>query len=138
MKQIWKYDGSTETHLTMVEVADDHVLGSDELATLPVNFLTPAKLVNGVLTSATQAESDNAAEQYRKDNGITVTPQPTSTQQSITMLSKQIADTNEQLQNYQSTVQSQNKMIAQLTSEVATLKQSLTKPETSTAEGADK
>ena len=138
--EIWKYNESTETHLELIEVPDDHMLTSDELKVLPAGFLTPAKLVNGVLTSATQAESDDAAEEYRKNNDITTTPQPTSTQQSITMLSKQIANTNEQLQNYQSTVQSQNKMIAQLTSEVATLKQALAKPETSTTttEGDDK
>ena len=123
-----------------IEVPDDHMLTSDELKVLPAGFLTPAKLVNGVLTSATQTESDDAVEEYRKNNDITTTPQPTSTQQSITMLSKQIADTNQTLQTYQTTVESQSKMIAQLTSEVATLKQALDKPETSTAttEGADK
>ena len=137
--QIWKYNEATETHLELIEVPDDHMLTSDELKVLPAGFLTPAKLVNSVLTSATQTESDGAVEEYRKNNDITTTPQPTSTQQSITMLSKQIADTNEQLQNYQSTVQSQNKMIAQLPSEVATFKQALAKPETSTTtEGADK
>ena len=132
--EIWKYNESTETHLELIEVPDDHMLTSDELKVLPAGFLTPAKLVNGVLTSATQTESDDAVEEYRKNNDIT------TTQQSITMLSKQIADTNQTLQTYQTTVESQSKMIAQLTSEVATLKQALDKPETSTAttEGADK
>lgn len=138
--QIWKYNEATETHLELIEVPDDHMLTSDELKALPAGFLTPAKLVNGVLTSATQTESDDAVEEYRKNNDITTTPQPTSTQQSITMLSKQIADTNQTLQTYQTTVELQNKMIAQLTSEVATLKQALSKSATSTAttEGADK
>ena len=64
---IWKYDENNKiTHLNMIEVPNDHQLSSDELKTLPDDFLTPAKLVNGVLTSATQEESDKAAEDYRK------------------------------------------------------------------------
>lgn len=139
--EIWKYNESTETHLELIEVPDDHMLTSDELKVLPAGFLTPAKLVNGVLTSATQAESDDAVEEYRKNNDITTTPQPTLTQQSITMLSMQIANTNQTLQAYDSMIQSQNKLIGQLMTEVEALK-STNKPAESvsatTTEGAGK
>ena len=139
--EIWKYNESTETHLELIEVPDDHMLTSDELKVLPAGFLTPAKLVNGVLTSATQTESDDAVEEYRKNNDITTTPQPTSTQQSITMLSMQIANTNQTLQAYDSMIQSQNKLIGQLMTEVEALK-STNKPAESvsatTTEGAEK
>lgn len=136
--QIWKYDESTETHLKLIEVPDDHMLTSDELKVLPAGFLTPAKLVNGVLTSATQTESDDAVEEYRKNNDITTTPQPTSTQQSITMLSMQIANTNQTLQAYDSMIQSQNKLIGQLMTEVEALKKTNKSAESvsATTEGA--
>lgn len=59
VKNIFEYDESTATHLTMISVTDDHVLADDELETLPEGFLTPAKLVNGKIVSSTQAESDD-------------------------------------------------------------------------------
>lgn len=112
---IWKYDENNKiTHLNMIEVPNDHQLSSDELKTLPDDFLTPAKLVNGVLTSATQEESDKAAEDYRKDNDISLTATPTQAQQSIAMLSTQVAQLGTQIQALQSIVQSQNQTIQKL------------------------
>lgn len=108
---IWKYDENNKiTHLNMIEVPNDHQLSSDELKTLPDDFLTPAKLVNGVLTSATQEESDKAAEDYRKDNDISLTATPTQAQQSIAM----VAQLGTQIQALQSIVQSQNQTIQKL------------------------
>ena len=105
---IWKYDESNQdTHLSMVEVSDDHVLSGDELKELPADFLTPAKLVNGVLTSATQTESDTAASDYRKDNSISTDPQPT-----MTMLNLQIAKLSQQVSGLTSLVQAQQQEIA--------------------------
>lgn len=110
---IWKYDESNQdTHLSMIEVSDDHVLSGDELKELPADFLTPAKLVNGVLTSATQTESDTAVSDYRKDNSISTDPQPTMTQQSIAMLNLQIAKLSQQVSGLTSLVQAQQQKIA--------------------------
>lgn len=111
--QIWKYDeNNLSTHLSLVEVPDNHILSKDELKELPAGFLTPAKLVNGVLTSATQTESDDAVEEYRKNNDITTTPQPTMTQQSIAMLNLQIAKLSQQVSGLTSLVQAQQQEIA--------------------------
>lgn len=95
----------------MVEVSDDHVLSGDELKELPADFLTPAKLVNGVLTSASEEESNQAAQDYLKKNGIKI-DNSVSTQQQIALLSTQIA----------TQAQAQNKANALLLSEVAQLK----------------
>lgn len=119
--QIWKYDESNQiTHLNMITVPNDHQLSSDELKTLPDGFLTPAKLVNGVLMSATQEESDNDAKVYRKDNDISLTATPTQAQQSIAMLSTQVAQLGTQVQALQSIVQSQNQTIQKLMSSNST------------------
>lgn len=60
--QIWKYDETNSvTHLKLVECDDKHVLQSDELLTLPEDFMTPAKLVNGKLVSASEQESAASA-----------------------------------------------------------------------------
>ena len=109
---IWKYDEDNQnTHLSMIEVPDDHVLSSDELKEIPTSFLTPAKLVNGVLTSASEEESNQAAQDYLKKNGIKI-DNSVSTQQQIALLSTQIA----------TQAQAQNKANALLLSEVAQLK----------------
>lgn len=109
---IWKYDESNQdTHLSMIEVPDDHVLSGDELKELPADFLTPAKLVNGVLTSASEEESNQAAQDYLKKNGIKI-DNSVSTQQQIALLSTQIA----------TQAQAQNKANALLLSEIAQLK----------------
>jgi len=109
---IWKYDEDNQnTHLSMIEVPDDHVLSSDELKEIPTGFLTPAKLVNGVLTSASEEESNQAAQDYLKKNGIKI-DNSVSTQQQIALLSTQIA----------TQAQAQNKANALLLSEVAQLK----------------
>ncbi|WP_282458325.1 hypothetical protein [Ligilactobacillus aviarius] len=109
---IWKYDeGNQNTHLSMIEVPDNHVLGSDELKEIPTGFLTPAKLVNGVLTSASEEESNQAAQDYLKKNGIKI-DNSVSAQQQIALLSTQIA----------TQAQAQNKANALLLSEIAQLK----------------
>lgn len=109
---IWKYDEDNQnTHLSMIEVPDDHVLSSDELKEIPTSFLTPAKLVNGVLTSASEEESNQAAQDYLKKNGIKI-DNSVSTQQQIALLSTQIA----------TQAQAQNKANALLLSEIAQLK----------------
>ena len=109
---IWKYDEDNQnTHLSMIEVPDDHVLSSDELKEIPTSFLTPAKLVNGVLTSASEEESNQAAQDYLKKNGINI-DNSVSTQQQIALLSTQIA----------TQAQAQNKANALLLSEIAQLK----------------
>lgn len=60
--QVWKYDETnTATHLTLIECDDSHVVQPDELLTLPANFMTPAKLVNGRLVSASEEESNASA-----------------------------------------------------------------------------
>ena len=109
---IWKYDEDNQnTHLSMIEVPDDHVLSSEELKEIPTSFLTPAKLVNGVLTSASEEESNQAAQDYLKKNGIKI-DNSVSTQQQIALLSTQIA----------TQAQAQNKANALLLSEIAQLK----------------
>lgn len=109
---IWKYDEDNQnTHLSMIEVPDDHVLSSDELKEIPTSFLTPAKLVNGVLTSASEEESNQAAQDYLKKNGIKI-DNSVSTQQQIALLSTQIA----------TQAQAQNKANALLLSEIVQLK----------------
>lgn len=112
MKWIFKYDETnSSTHLSMIEVPDNHILTSDELEELPVGFLTPAKLVNGVLTSASEEESNQAAQEYLKKNGIKI-DNSVSAQQQIALLSTQLA----------TQAQAQNKANALFLSEIAQLK----------------
>lgn len=121
---IWKYDeNNQDTHLSMIEVPDDHTLKSDELKELPVGFLTPAKLVNGVLTSASEEESNQAAQEYLEKNGIKI-DDSVSAQQQIALLSTQLA----------TQAQAQNKANALFLSEIAQLKAQI--QETSTNKGA--
>lgn len=83
--KIFKYDESTSTKLTQIEVDDSHVLADDELATLPNDFYTPAKLVNGKLVGSTLEESNAFY-------GVTeYETKPSATQQQLAMMNMQIA-----------------------------------------------
>lgn len=83
--QVWKYDESNEaTHLKLVEYDDKHVLQPDELMTLPEGFMTPAKLVDGKLVSASEEESNASA------SGI-VKPVPSADQSNISLLMARVA-----------------------------------------------
>lgn len=94
MKYIFKYNESVSTRLESIPVEDNHVLQPDELETLPADFLTPAKLVNGKIVSATKEESDETAKNYLKEHGYDVDDQPTEIQQQMIGLSKQIIALN--------------------------------------------
>lgn len=84
--KIWKYDENNKlTHLSMIEVDNNHELLPDELKTIPVGFLTPAKLVNGVLTSASEEESSASV----SDNVIPITP--SAEQANISILMAKVA-----------------------------------------------
>lgn len=84
--KIWKYDENNQvTHLKMIDVDDNHKLETDELLTLPNDFLTPAKLVNGALVSAS-AEESNAS------TANVVKPVPSADQQSISLLMSKVAN----------------------------------------------
>lgn len=84
--KIWKYDENNQvTHLKMIDVDDNHKLETDELSTLPNDFLTPAKLVNGALVSA-------SAEESKASTVNVVKPVPSADQQSISLLMSKVAN----------------------------------------------
>ena len=86
---IYYNEKSTLTHLSTKEVDDNYTLKPGETFELPSGFLTPAKLVNGVLTSASVEESNQVAKEYLKENGLD--SDSVSAQQQIALLSTQIA-----------------------------------------------
>lgn len=92
MMKIWKYDDSNKlTHLSMVEVDNNHELLPDELKTIPVGFLTPAKLVNGVLTSASEKESSASV------SADVIPVKPSADQLIQSNLIKEVADLKKQV-----------------------------------------
>ena len=107
---IYYNEKSTLTHLSTKEVDDNYTLKPGETFELPSGFLTPAKLVNGVLTSASVEESNQVAKEYLKENGLD--SDSVSAQQQIALLSTQIA----------TQAQAQNKANALFLSEIAQLK----------------
>lgn len=122
MKTVIFYDESNAlTHIGIKQVKADYVLQAGELWELPSGFLTPAKLVNGVLTSATKEESQQASEDYLKAHPELNQNQGTSQSQQITMLTKMLAQsqvtsmqTQRQVQALQMMVMAQNKQIMTL------------------------
>lgn len=118
---IYYNENSTLTHLSTKPVKDDYVLQAGEVWELPSGFLTPAKLVNGVLTSATEEESKKASEAYLKAHHELNQNQGTSQSQQIAMLTKMLAQsqvtsmqTQNQVKALQAMVMSQNKQIMKL------------------------
>lgn len=110
--QIFRYKANSPTGFEIVNVADDYELKKGELAELPTPCYTPMKLDStGNLVSASIEESNQAAQDYLKKNGIKI-DNSVSTQQQIALLSTQIA----------TQAQAQNKANALLLSEVAQLK----------------
>lgn len=122
MKTVVYYDKSNAlTHIGIKQVKDDYVLKTGEVWELPSGFLTPAKLVNGVLTSATQEESQQASEAYLKAHPELNQNQGVSASQQITMLTKMLAQsqvtnmqTQSQFKALQMMVMAQNKQIMTL------------------------
>lgn len=114
MKRIYRYDENEFTHLKIVEVDDDYVLKDDELAELPLQFLTPAQLVDGKIVSATLEESIAAMESTAK--AMKPAPMPISNmQQQVNQgLMKQVlnltAKNNQFMQNT-ANLQNQNQML---------------------------
>lgn len=88
---IYKYDKNKELGYSMIEVATNHVLQSDELTELPNPCYTPMKLVNGKLVSATLEESD---EYY--GNTVEKT-KPSADQLMQSSMLKEIADLKKQV-----------------------------------------
>lgn len=109
---IYRYKKDSPTGYEVVSVNDDYQLQSGELKKLPTPCYTPMKLDStGNLVSASIEESNQAAQDYLKKNGIKI-DNSVSTQQQIALLSTQIA----------TQAQAQNKANALLLSEVAQLK----------------
>lgn len=127
---IYKYDKNKELGYSMIEVANNHVLQSDELTELPNPCYTPMKLVNGKLVSATLEESD---EYY--GNTVEKT-KPSATDMQFSALSMQMAKQQQQIQSQNQVItkhdkqkqaqdlliQSQNQMIAKLQDDIKELK----------------
>lgn len=88
--EIYRYSANSQLGYIRVEVDDNYQLQSGELKELPTPCYTPMKLVNGVLTSATQEESDAAAKKYLEENGFNLDDMPDETQEQMLNLSKQI------------------------------------------------
>lgn len=110
--QIFRYKANSPTGFEIVNVADDYELKKGELAELPTPCYTPMKLDStGNLVSASIEESNQAAQDYLKKNGIKI-DNSVSAQQQIALLSTQIA----------TQAQAQNKANALLLSEIAQLK----------------
>lgn len=122
MKVVIYYDeSSTLTHLSTKSVKDDYVLQAGEVWELPQGFLTPAKLVNGVLTSASQEESEQAQQAYLKAHPELNQNQGVPTSQQISMLTQMLAksqianmQTQSQVKALQTMVMAQNKQIMKM------------------------
>ena len=122
MKNVIYYDESNAlTHIGIKQVKADYVLQTGEVWELPSGFLTPAKLVNGVLTSATEEESQRASEAYLKAHPELNQNQGTSQSQQITMLTQMLAQsqvtnmqTKSQFKALQAMIMTQNQQIMTL------------------------
>nr|WP_321315405.1 hypothetical protein [uncultured Ligilactobacillus sp.] len=88
--EIYRYSANNQLGYIRVEVDDDYQLQAGELKELPIPCYTPMKLVNGVLTSATQEESDVAAKKYLEENGFNLDDMSDETKEQMLNLSKQI------------------------------------------------
>lgn len=112
---IFRYDPSSVTGYTVVPVANDYVLQKGELKELPTPCFTPMKLDElGNLVSATKEESDKAAEEYLKENGLDTSNKPSSMQMQLSTLSTQIASVQQENVALKAMVQSQSQMIANI------------------------
>lgn len=122
MKVVIFYDeSSTLTHLSTKQVKDDYVLQAGEVWELPQGFLTPAKLVNGVLTSASQEESEQAQQAYLKahpeinqNQGVSASQQISALTQMLAKSQIQNSQTQRQVNALQMMIVAQNKQIMKL------------------------
>ena len=109
--EIYRYKADSITGYEVVTVDDDYQLQPGELNELPTPCYTPMKLdASGNLVSATLDESNQVAQKYLKDNGLS--SNGVSTDQQIATLSKEFA----------MTLQMQSKTDSSVLSEVAQLK----------------
>ncbi|MBO8441014.1 MAG: hypothetical protein IAA89_00985 [Firmicutes bacterium] len=109
--QIFRYKANSPTGFEIVNVADDYELQKGELAGLPTPCYTPMKLdASGNLVSATLDESNQVAQKYLKDSGLS--NNGVSTDQQIATLSKEFA----------MTMKMQSKTDSSVLTEVAQLK----------------
>ena len=109
--EIYRYKADSITGYERVTVDDDYQLQPGELRELPTPCYTPMKLdVSGNLVSATLDESNQVAQKYLKDNGLS--SNGVSTDQQIATLSKEFA----------MTMQMQSKTDSSVLTEVAQLK----------------
>lgn len=123
MKTVIFYDESNAlTHIGIKQVKDDYVLQAGELWELPKDFLTPAKLVDGVLTSATEEESQQASEAYLKAHPELNQSQETSQSQQITMLTQMLAQSQVTNMQTQSQVKALQAMVMAQNQQIMTLK----------------
>lgn len=123
MKNVIYYDESNAlTHIGIKQVKDGYVLQAGELWELPSGFLTPAKLVNGVLTSATEEESKKASEAYLKTYPELNQNQGTSQSQQIAMLTKMLAQSQVTSMQIQSQVKALQAMVMAQNKQIMTLK----------------
>lgn len=122
MKWIFKYDESNQdTHLASIPVEDNHILSDDELETLPNGFMTPAKLVNGKLTSASLDESNQAAQDYLDKVGIKETS-VTITEMQFKAFQTQIAAMNTQINTLTTQNVALQKMVTVQNTQIAAMK----------------
>ena len=109
--QIFRYKANSPTGFEIVNVADDYELQKGELDELPTPCYTPMKLDSvGNLVSATLDESNQVAQKYLKDNGLS--SNGVSADRQIATLSKEFA----------MTMQMQSKTDSSVLTEVAQLK----------------
>lgn len=115
MKKIYRYDPNEFTHLKIVMVEDNYSLKDDELEELPLQFLTPAKLVDGKIVSATLEESIAAMSETAQT--LKAAPLPVNNvQQKINQnLMKQVLNLtvqNNNLMQNTNMLQKQNQMLS--------------------------
>lgn len=109
--EIYRYKADSITGYERVTVDDDYQLQPGELKELPTPCYTPMELdASGNLVSATLDESNQVAQKYLKDNGLS--SNGVSTDQQIATLSKEFA----------MTMQMQSKTDSSVLTEVAQLK----------------
>ena len=123
MKTVIFYDESNAlTHIGIKQVEDKYVLQAGEVWELPEGFLTPAKLVNGLLTSASQEESEQAQQAYLKAHPELNQNQGSSQSQQITMLTQMLAQSQVTSMQTQSQVKALQAMVMAQNQQIMTLK----------------
>ena len=120
--EIYRYSADNQLGYIRVEVDDNYQLQAGELKELPTPCYTPMKLVNGVLTSATLDESNQAAQDYLDKAGIKEALTNNTTEIQLKAFQTQIAAMNTQVNTLTAQNAALQKMITVQNTQIAAMK----------------